>query len=237
MLARLQRLATVIALASVGAGVAACDSRDQRVERWATTENTNVKIDWDKVNEAYKQASGPEDLERRINQIYEGNEVISIAVQDQPDKTQTVTGFFDRNHNGTVDDAEKIFTIKREPTGEGAAHYQTVGYGPYAGYVSPFFGVFSGMLMGSMLSNMFSPRYVPVYTRPYVTTPLRASDLRSQRSTYRAQNPARFGRPSQSGRSYGTRPTTPRWGGGMRGGGRFGLKRVGRKTRPERLVA
>ena len=231
MISKTKLLAAALAL-TVPMATTACSREPDTVERWATTENTNVKIDWDKVNQAYKDATGPEDLEKRINEIYEGDEVISIAVKDESDKTQVVTGFFDKNKNGGVEDDEKIFTIKRMPTGEGAAQYQTTGHGAYAGYYSPFFSIASGMLMGAMLSNMFMPSYAPMY---YTTTAARATDLHSQRSQYRAQNPERFGKRSQSGRSYGgktTRPTT-----GRSGGGRFGLARRGRTVRPERLTA
>ena len=224
----------VIALAGIAPG---CARDTDNVERWATTENTNVQIDWNKVNQAYRDASGPEDLEKRINEIYEGTEIISIAVHDQDDKTQVVTGFFDKNTNGGVDEGEKIFTIKRKPTGEGAAQYQTMGYGPYAGYHSPFFSIASGMMMGAMLSSMFSPAYMPMR---YVTSEARVGSLRSQRTSYRAANPQRFGPRSRSGRNYGgkaTKPTRPSSGWGRRGGGRFGLSRRGRTERPERLTA
>ena len=236
MISKAKVLAAALALA---VPLSACESRDDRVERWATTENTNVQIDWDKVNQAYRDASGPEDLEKRINEIYEGDEVISIAVNDQDDKTQIVTGFFDKNSNGSVEDAEKIFTIKREPTGEGKAQVQTVGYGPYAGYHSPMWDIAMGMVMGSMISNMFMPSYVPYR---YVTHPTRISGLQSYRSSYRQSNPAKFGPRSQSGRRYGggtvTKPTSrwgtgrPSGGGGFRGGGgRFGLRSAGHTTR------
>jgi hypothetical protein len=239
---KLKLLAAALAVMVVGASTG-CDSGPEKVERWATTENTNVKIDWDKVNEAYKQASGPEDLEKRVNEIYEGDEVISVAVQDQDNKTQVVTGFFDKNTNGAVDEGEKIFTIKREPTGEGTAQIQTTGYGPYYGYHSPLLSIASGMLLGSMMSNMFSPRYVPVYTQPYVTPTGRVASIHSERSSYRAANPARFGPRSQSGRSYGgskattSRPSVRPSSGFRRGGGGFGLARAGRAVRPERLTA
>ncbi len=239
MIHKVKLLAAALAVSIVSGG-AGCDSSSDRNERWATTENTNVKIDWDKVNEAYKHAEGPEDLEKRINEIYEGDEVISVAVHDTDAKTQTVTGFFDKNKNGTVEDDEKIFTIKRDITGEGTAQYQTMGYGPYGGYSSPFISIASGMLMGSMLSHMFMPSYVPMYTRPYVTSTARASSIHTSRSGYRASNPERFGKRSQSGRSYGGKPSRPSGGGGgmrPRGGGFFGLSRQGRATRPERLVA
>jgi hypothetical protein len=238
---KLKLLAAALAVMVVGASTG-CDSGPEKVDRWATTENTAVKIDWDKVNEAYKQASGPEDLEKRVNEIYEGDEVISIAVQDQDNKTQVVTGFFDKNTNGTIDEGEKIFTIKREPTGEGTAQVQTTGYGPYYGYHSPLLSIASGMLLGSMMSSMFMPRYVPVYTQPYVTPAGRVADIHSQRTSYRAANPERFSR-SQSGRVYGNKagttrtPTSRPSGGFRRGGGGFGLARAGRAVRPERLTA
>jgi hypothetical protein len=216
-------------------GTVACNS-EPGSNRWVATENTNVKIDWDKVNQAYKDASGPEDLEKRINEIYEGDEIISIAVQDSDAKTQTVTGFFDKNMSGKVDEGEKIFTINRKVTGEGSGEIQTVGYGPYYGYSSPLFSIASGMLLGSMLSNAFSPRYVPMYTTPYATTPYRATALNEHRSSYRASNPARFSKPSQTGRSYGGGPARTTGGSRSGGGTRFGLARRGRAVRPVRLT-
>jgi hypothetical protein len=239
---KLKLLAAALAVMVVGSSVG-CDSDRDRVDRWATTENTNVKLDWDKVNEAYKHASGPQDLEKRINEIYEGDEVISVAVQDQGDKTQVVTGFFDKNTNGKVDEDEKIFTIKREPTGESTAQYQTVGYGAYYGYHSPMLSIASGMLLGSMMSSMFMPHYVPVYTQPYITPVGRVVNLHSERSSFRAANPTRFGPRSQSGRTYGgskptiQRPSVRPSSGFRSGGGSFGLARAGRAVRPERLAA
>src|SRR5687767_6891583 len=112
MIAKTKQLAAVLGV-TLAFGGAGCGSSDEGNERWATTENTNVKIDWDKVNEAYKQAEGPEDLEKRLNEIYEGDEIISVHVQDAEDKSQTVTGFFDKDSSGTVEEGEKIFTIKR----------------------------------------------------------------------------------------------------------------------------
>ena len=110
----------IAALAIASLPFSACD---RGTERWATTENTNVPLDWDKVNEAYKTADGPADFEKRVNEIYEGDEVISVSVKDLADNTQVVTGFFDKDKSGTVQEAEKIFTIKRNVTGEGTGQY------------------------------------------------------------------------------------------------------------------
>jgi len=237
MITRSKLLAGALAMMLVGSGAAGCKSIDERNrDRWATTENTNVKIDWDKVNDAYEKADGPEDLEKRINEIYEGDEVISISVHDTDGKTQVVTGFFDHNTDGKVDEAEKIFTIQRDLTGEGKGQYQTQGSGHYAGYHSPMMGIMTGMLMGSMMSSMLMPSYSPRYSQPYATTSARHGELRSQRSGYRAQNPQRFAKPSKTGRSYGG----DRGGGGSaprsRGGGRFG-RAAGAGAKPVRLAA
>ncbi len=241
MVHELKSLAVLIVALPLGVASIGCNSpsssSSERTERWATTENTNVALDWDKVNEAYKLAEGPEDLERRLNEIYQGSEVISVSVSDLDAKTQLVTGFFDKNTNGVVDESEKIFTIRRELTGETSAQYQTVGYGPYAGYHSPFFSIASGMLMGSMMSRMFMPGYAPMYHQPYTTPPSRVADVRQTRSSYRAANPSQFQR-SQSGRTYNRPTTTPRGskgfgGGGGRfgGGGKFGVATKGRAVR------
>jgi hypothetical protein len=227
-------IATFFATATLQPGC----NRDQGTERWVTTENTNVAIDWDKVNEAYKLAEGPEDFEKRVNEIYAGDEVVSVSVKDVDGGGQVVTGFFDKNSNGTVEDDEKIFSIQRQITGEGQAQYQTQGYGYYGGYHSPMLSIVSGMVIGSMLSSAFSPRYVPVYTTPYTTSPQRASSLRSYRGGYRAANPSRFRtapKASGSGRSYGSKGGGG--GFGRSGGGRFGVRRAAGAPQPVRLSA
>ena len=228
MISKTKLLASALSIALI-TPVVGCAPEEKKVDRWATTENTNVKIDWDKVNAAYKEANGPEDLEKRINEIYEGDEIISIAVADNEDKTQVVTGFFDKNTSGSVDEGEKIFTIKREPTGEGEAKVQTMGHGAYAGYVSPFWTIASSMMMGMMISSMFRPSYMPM---SYVTNQSRVGALQSQRSSYRAANP---GARSQSGRNYGGKASSPsapsRPAGRSSGGGRFGVASRGRAVR------
>jgi hypothetical protein len=232
MISKTKLLVAALALA-VPLAATGCAPDTNVTERWATTENTNVAIDFDKVNQAYKDASGPEDFEKRVNEIYEGAEIISISVKDEDDKTQVVTGFFDKNKDGSVADEEKIFTIKREPTGEGTAQYQTQGYGHYGYYHSPFMSIASGMLMGAMISNMWAPSYAP---RHYVTSSARASTLHSSRAGYRAANPSKFAPRSKSGRSYGSKPSRPR-GSFRRGGGGFGIKRAGSSAPRVRLTA
>jgi hypothetical protein len=223
---RARTLAAFLALTFVPAACA--DREPERTERWATTENTNVDIDWDRVTDAYMQAEGPADLERRLNEVYRGDEVISVAVRDVDEKVQEVTGFFDRNQSGKVDEGEKVFTIQRTVTGEGEGHMQTTGHGAYAGYHSPVLGIVTGMMLGSMMSRAFMPGYVPMYRQPYMTSAARSGDLRSSR-TARAGATSAAPKRSTSGRPY----TPPR--GGTRGGGRFGVRARTRAAPPARL--
>lgn len=231
-------LSAAIALAVVPG----CESGPSR-ERWVVTEDTRVEMDWDAVNEAYRQAEGPEDFERRVNEIYPGDEVVSVSVRDLDDKTQVVTGFFDKNSDGSAGDDEKIFTIKRDLVGEGAAQYQIAGAGHYAGYHSPMWDIAAGMMLGSFLSNMFMPSYRPMYMMPYATSPARRNQLLAHRDSYRAANPGKFAK-SSSGRSYGAKGSQwgssgsgsrSRWsgggGGGQRRGGSFGTKAGRTRTR------
>ena len=214
------------------------DEEKRGTERWVTTEKTNVKIDWDKINEAYKKAEGPAEFEEKVNEIYEGKEIISIAVEDTEERAQTVVGFFDNNNNGTVEEDEKIFSIQRDITGEGEGQYQISGHGAHYGYYhSPMMSIVSGMLMGSMMASMFRPSYAPAR---YTTSTARRGQLKSTRSSYRAKNPSKF---SKSGRKYNSKGTRS-WGssgrssGRSRGGGSFGIHgRRKRKEKPVRLSA
>jgi hypothetical protein len=226
-----RRVVGLAAAAALVMAIPACGNESGN-DRWVTSENAAVELDWDAVNEAYKQAEGPEDLERRVNEIYTGDEVISVVVQDVDEKTQEVTGFFDTNEDGKVEDGEKVFTIRRDITGPEAAQVQIAGHGPYAGYHSPIWDIAGGVLLGSMLSRAFMPGYMPMYTQPYVTAPARRGQLTAARDSYRQQNPDKFrqGRASKSGRSYGSKgsgfgggtpaPSRPR----SSGGGRFGRR-------------
>ncbi|WP_438019198.1 hypothetical protein WMF18_09065 [Sorangium sp. So ce315] len=228
---------TTLALATSGCGNDGARQRSN--ERWATTENTTVDLDFDKINEAFRTAEGPEDFERRVNEIYQGSEVISVSVQDLDAKTQVVTGFFDKNTDGAVQDPEKVFTIRRDVTPEGTAQIQTSGFGAYGYYHSPLMSLASGMILGSMLSSALRPNYVPVYTQPYSTPPNRASDLRAQREAYRAANPSadRSKASSQTGRRYNNVGSNSVGGSRSGAGSRFGVQRKERSRRPERLVA
>lgn len=216
--------ALVVALASATA-LSGCQTSPSR-ERWVVTEDTRIEIDWDAVNRAYREAEGPEDFEQKVNEIYAGDEVISVSVKDQDDRTQVVTGFFDKDGDGAAGETEKVFTIKRDVVGEGAAQYQIAGAGPYASYHSPIWDIAAGMMLGSFLSNMFMPGYRPMYMVPYGTSAARRGELLAHRDSYRAANPSKFpAKASSSGRTYGSRGSA--WGSGGSGSRSSGSRRGG----------
>lgn len=230
-------VAVALAAAMTLSGVTACGA-DRGNDRWVVTEDTRVEIDWDAVNQAYRDAEGPEDLERRINEIYTGDEVVSVSVRDEDEKTQVVTGFFDKDGDGSVGETEKIFTIKRDIVGEGAAQYQIAGEGHYSHYRSPMWDIAAGMMLGSFMSRMFMPGYSPMYRTPYTTSAARRGALVDHRNSHRAANPSKFPpKKSSSGRSYGGKGGA--WGsggsgrsgggGGRRGGG-FGTQKARTRT-------
>lgn len=237
------RSTSLIALgAGLAVALAGC-SRDEGNERWATTANTTVDIDWDKIQEAYRTAEGPQDFENKVNEIYTGDELISVSVHDKDEKTQEVTGFFDTNTNGQVEDAEKIFVITRGVVNEGQAEYAVQGHGHYGHYRhTSMWDIAGGVMIGSMMANALMPGYRGAYSRPYTTSPSRLSQVSAHRSGYRAANPGRFtktpAKASGSGRSYGNKGGS--WGssgkrsGGRVGGGRFGLD--SRRRRDRRVV-
>ncbi len=229
-------LALALMASVASTGMIGCGGGSEGRERWVATEDTTVEIDWDAVNQAYKDAEGPEDFEKRINEIYTGDEIISVSVRDLDEKTQVVTGFFDKDENGEVAEGEKVFTIQRDIVDPEKAQYSINGHGAYGHYHSPMWDIASGMIMGSMLSRMFMPGYTPMYRQPYTTSPAARGALASHRNTYRAANPAKFQKASGSGRTYGKTGgsfggSRSSGGGGRVGGGRFGVRRpAGRKV-------
>lgn len=249
------RGASMVAIAALLLAAPACggpsrDSQSKRTDRWVTTEDTTVEIDWDAVGEAYKTAEGPEDFETKVNEIYTGDDIISVSVHDQDAKTQDVTGFFDRDKDGKVGESEKVFSIRRDLVDESSAQYQVSGHNSYSHYSSPIVPLLAGVATGYMVSRIFSSGYSPSYSQPYVTPTSRHAALTSHRDGYRQSNPDKFkssassksgaGQKSRTGKSYGSKggnfgggrsSPTPRPSSRPSGGGRFGIKR-----RPAKVV-
>ena len=236
----------MVAMAALLLAAPACgggsNSSPRGNDRWVTTENTTIDIDWDAVGKAYEKAEGPEDFETKVNEIYTGSEIISVAVRDKDAKTQEVVGFFDKDTDGKVSDPEKVFTIQRDLVDPDKAQVQIRGHNSYSSYHSPVWTILAGAATGYMVARIFSPSYAPVYTQPYVTPTSRHSELTAHRDGYRQKNPDKFkntsstrtGQKSKTGKTYGNKggafgggrsTPAPRRSPTRSGGGRFGIKR------------
>ncbi|MDH4127568.1 MAG: hypothetical protein OEV44_02355 [Spirochaetota bacterium] len=166
-------------------GLSNC-GKDEKNKHWATTTSTkhqDLKLDVDAVQKAFENAKGPQDFENKVNEIYTGKEIISIAVQDKSKNEQLVTLYIDNNpQNGTMDEQEKILELKRvlNPGTNQVGYYRT-GYGPYGYYTyhSPVYYTATGALLTYMM-------YRSLYYRPYYTPIVRYSTITTHRTAYRS---------------------------------------------------
>jgi hypothetical protein len=131
MLAVARRSLVVALAATVALGsVTACGGPSGN-DRWVVTENTTVEIDWDAINQAYKDAEGPEDFETEGQRDLRRRRDHQRVGPDLDDKSQVVTGFFDKNEDGKVDEGEQVFTIQRDIVGPDKAQYPSPATAPY----------------------------------------------------------------------------------------------------------
>ena len=170
-----RRSTAVVAGSLVMAGpiLAACSSGPS-AEAWAATDGAAGRINLDEVQEAFKDSESATEFEERVNQIYEGDNIVLIRANQSGDRLE-LEGWEDLNNNQTIDDAsdDRLFGIVQENDRNNMR-----GYG-HNGYYNNSFGG-GGFLFGFLLASSF--RSGPVI---YQTSPARAGTIRSNRSTYR----------------------------------------------------
>ena len=91
------RRTTMAALAgaSLLAGpVAVACSQEPSYEEWAATDGAAGRINLDEIQNAFKKADNPTDFEKRVNEIYEGDGIVLIRV-DQDGDRMTLEGWED----------------------------------------------------------------------------------------------------------------------------------------------
>ena len=181
--------AGLIALGAAGAVGVACGGgggdKSISAEQWVETDGAAGRINLDDVAAAYKDAYKDggfkvEQFEQRVNEIYEGDNIVLVRVERQGD-TAIVSGWEDLNGDKEISDAtdDKLFSITQELKDNGS--YTTQGYGANGYYQSsnPFGGFFTGFLLASMFSGGRTT---------YVTPPGYYDTLNSSRSSYRNSN-------------------------------------------------
>lgn len=133
------------------------------------------KINLDEVNKAFFESKGTDfktwmsAFEKRVNEIYDGKEIISIDATRENDKL-VVTGYVDnKKEPGFQKDDEKIFTI--EQTGaitNNDMPYKVANYDGsthYMGHRSIFDNPFIQMMVFSHMMNSWGGRYHTPYDR------------------------------------------------------------------------
>lgn len=232
-----------LGLAFIALGMLQCTTSGDGAPKWVTDGNAAPGIDWKEVEKAYKESTSPEDFEKRVNEIYPGDEVVSVAIAGEASKHQA-TGFIDKNKDGQVQDAERIFVIETKVNGE-QGQGSVTGHGAYHGQGIGFFEVMMASMMGSMIANALMPGGFG-YGQRYVTNPSSFGQIQSNRDTYRQANPSKFAKASGSGGTWGSsgrdwnrgassssssRSGGSSWGGSRRsGGGSFGRRRRGQSN-------
>lgn len=165
----------------------------------------SAKINLDQVKEAFWDTKGKDfnewmgAFEKRVNEIYEGKEVVSIDASRKTGQL-TVTGFIDnQKEQGYQDGEEKLFTI--EQTGDVTNNelpYKVAGHDGqpyYSGNHSILGSPFVQMMVLSHLMGGWGGRYYTPYSQTVV--------IRDHRDTFR-QSPG-FGNQKTANESFNTR--------------------------------
>jgi len=155
-----------------------------RREQWAETSGQAGQINLEAVEEAMKKSSDVSEFEKRVNEIYQGEEMVLIEVKNEGTE-QLVSGYSDLNNNDAIDydSDEKLFTFRRWYEGNKPnPNYSMRGYGVNSYYYRPYpYG--SSMLTTYLLVSALRR---PMYMTPvYHTTVIQRQATRTYRSNYR----------------------------------------------------
>ena len=171
---------TIAALAGaslLAAPVAVACGAGPTYEEWAATDGAAGRINLDEVQEAFKSSDSATQFEERVNQIYEGDGVILIRI-DQDGERMTLEGWEDLNSSKQIEDADDdlLFSIVRDSQNEHVMR----GYGAN-GYYHSGFGA-GNFLFTYMLLSAFSPMGGGYY---YYTPTSRYDTISRNRAQYR----------------------------------------------------
>ncbi len=151
-------------------------------EQWAETSGQAGRINLEAVEEAMQKSKDVTEFEKRVNEIYQGEELVLIEVINGESGEQLVSGYADLNDNNQIDyeEDEKLFTFRRWFE-DGNYRGEMRGYGVNSYYYRPFTA--GDFFMTWMLFSALSRPYyaVPVYH----TTIADAGAIRNYRTIYR----------------------------------------------------
>lgn len=166
---------------------------EERVERYVSphVQGEAQRINLDEVQKAFWESKGKDlntwmaAFEKRVNEIYDGKEVVSIDASRKHDHL-VVTGYIDKvNKEGFQPGDEKLFSI--EQTGEAANNempYRVTGTSD-----RPYYEGHHSILDNPFLQAMLISHFMGGFGRGYYTPPAQVLILRDHRDSFR-QSPA-----------------------------------------------
>lgn len=107
---------TITVFASVGAlvssGIIGCGAKAARQQDVMITDVTGGRINLDAVKDALETSRDLTEFENRVNEIYEGANLVLIKVEDKGTQ-KIISGFEDLNQSSAIEEAkdEKLFSI------------------------------------------------------------------------------------------------------------------------------
>ncbi len=160
-----------------GPAISACGSSGPTYDQWAATDGAAGRINLDEVQKAFEDAQSPTDFEKRVNEIYEGDGIVIIRVEQDGDY-MNLEGWEDLNNSKQIEDGsdDRLFSIVRNHNRE----HEMRGYGAN-GYYRSHFGV-GDFLFTYMLLSAFSPGFGGYY---YSTPINRYDTINRDRTNYR----------------------------------------------------
>ena len=167
-----------------GGSVITLGACGNRREQWAETSGQAGQINLEAVEEAMKDSKDVSEFEKRVNEIYQGDEMILIEVKNEGNE-QLVSGYADLDNNLEInyDTDEKLFTFRRWFEGNNSnPNYSMRGYGVNSYYYHPYpYG--SNFLTTYLLISALRR---PMYSTPiYHTTIIQRQQTRTVRDSYR----------------------------------------------------
>lgn len=168
---------SVLCVLCIGVTVTGCGKSnvEHYVSNQPEIEVNSSKINLDEVQKAFFESKGSDfkswmgAFEKRVNEIYDGEEIVSIDATRENNKL-VVTGYIDnKKEPGFQKDDQKLFSI--EQTGEVVNNdmpYKVANYDGtthYVGHRSILDNPFIQMMMFSHMMNMWGGRYYTPYDR------------------------------------------------------------------------
>ena len=153
-----------------------------RREQWAETSGKAGQINLEAVEKAMQKSKDVSEFEKRVNEIYTGEEMVLIEVRNEG-REQLVSGYADLNNNLEIEpgEDEKLFTFRRWQEGDNP-RYEMRGYGVNSYYHHPYPSGMNLLTTYLLVSALTRPMYM---TQVYHTTAVQRQTTRSDRASYR----------------------------------------------------